>query len=81
MNDDTVVSVDALCNWWGAANGPSGAGPGSGDSITAGVVFQNWRTSAGRRMQRGRDSASRNSPGPPAPPAPTPEAQGHPGRG
>ena len=24
---------DATCNWWGSADGPSGAGPGSGDAV------------------------------------------------
>lgn len=28
---------DASPNWWGAANGPSGDGPGTGDAVTAGV--------------------------------------------
>lgn len=29
--------VDAEGNWWGAVDGPSGTGPGSGDSITVNV--------------------------------------------
>ncbi len=33
------ASADATDNWWGAANGPSGAGGGSGNSISAGVPF------------------------------------------
>jgi uncharacterized repeat protein (TIGR01451 family) len=36
----------ATVNWWGAANGPSGAGPGGGDSVGAGVNFGRYRTSA-----------------------------------
>jgi hypothetical protein len=31
------TAVDAAGNWWGAADGPSGAHAGSGDPITAGV--------------------------------------------
>jgi hypothetical protein len=34
--------VDATCNWWGAADGPSGAGPGSGDAVTGGALFDPW---------------------------------------
>ena len=33
------ASANATNNWWGAANGPSGAGGGSGDSIGAGIPF------------------------------------------
>jgi parallel beta-helix repeat protein len=36
-------SVDATCNWWGSASGPSGAGPGSGDSVSAKVTFAPWQ--------------------------------------
>ena len=32
-------TVNAACNWWGAANGPGPVGPGSGDRITTGVNF------------------------------------------
>lgn len=37
----TVVgsTANATNNWWGAVNGPSGAGGGSGSSISAGVPF------------------------------------------
>lgn len=31
-------------NWWGDASGPSGAGPGSGDPVSAGVDFSDWLT-------------------------------------
>jgi hypothetical protein len=32
--------IDATCNWWGSADGP--APTGSGDAVTAGVVFTPW---------------------------------------
>lgn len=35
--------VDAENNWWGAADGPSGVGPGSGDAVSANVDFNPWR--------------------------------------
>jgi uncharacterized repeat protein (TIGR01451 family) len=36
----------ATGNWWGAANGPAGAGPGDGDSVSAGVDYASFQTSA-----------------------------------
>jgi len=41
-----TAAVDATCNWWGAADGPSGAGPGTGDPVTTGVNFAHWLTSS-----------------------------------
>ncbi len=38
-NDAAVDALSAAPNWWGAESGPSGAGPGSGDSVSAGVLF------------------------------------------
>ncbi|MEX2501524.1 MAG: right-handed parallel beta-helix repeat-containing protein, partial [Trueperaceae bacterium] len=38
--DDGGVEVDARDNWWGAPDGPSGAGPGSGDAVTANVLYR-----------------------------------------
>lgn len=37
-------TANATNNWWGAANGPSGAGGGSGSSISAGVPFTPFLT-------------------------------------
>ena len=31
--------LDAQQNWWGAVNGPSGSGPGSGDAVSSDVQF------------------------------------------
>jgi uncharacterized repeat protein (TIGR01451 family) len=41
-NDGTSEVIDAELNWWGAADGPSGAGPGSGDAISANVDADPW---------------------------------------
>ena len=34
--------LDAENNWWGACDGPSGVGPGSGDAVSANVDFDPW---------------------------------------
>ena len=36
--------VDATCNWWGAADGPSEQGSGSGDAVSTNVEFAPWLT-------------------------------------
>ncbi len=45
-NDSQTAVVDATLNWWGDASGPSGEGPGSGDSVTSNVLYDPWFTSA-----------------------------------
>jgi predicted outer membrane repeat protein len=52
FNSDTAVNVIsgtmplvATGNWWGTVDGPSGAGPGSGDSISSGVNYSDFLTS------------------------------------
>jgi len=40
-----VGQLDAACNWWGDASGPSGDASGSGSSVSGSVVFQPWNTS------------------------------------
>lgn len=40
------INVNATFNWWGNANGPSGSGPGNGDPVSQGVLFDPWFTSA-----------------------------------
>jgi parallel beta-helix repeat protein len=34
--------LDATYSWWGADDGPSGAGPGGGDAVSANVDFVPW---------------------------------------
>lgn len=36
--------VDATNNWWGAVDGPSGVGVGSGDAVSTNVNFTPWLT-------------------------------------
>jgi len=38
----TAFTVDATCNWWGAASGPGPVGPGTGDGVSTAVTFANW---------------------------------------
>ena len=33
LGPNQAVPIDVSCNWWGSANGPAGAGPGTGDPI------------------------------------------------
>ena len=40
------AETDWRRNWWGNINGPSGAGPGSGDAISANVLYQPWWSDA-----------------------------------
>lgn len=42
QNDDAGGTVDAKENWWGAADGPSGEGPGSGDAVSTNVDYFPW---------------------------------------
>jgi VCBS repeat-containing protein len=42
MTNITQTPADAECNWWGAASGPGGSGPGSGDSVGSNIDFKPW---------------------------------------
>jgi hypothetical protein len=42
VENATGVNVTLENNWWGAADGPSGEGPGSGDPVGPGVDFVPW---------------------------------------
>ena len=44
-----TTQLNASCNWWGSPDGPSGAGPGSGDAIVVDALaptpmFMPWAT-------------------------------------
>ncbi len=41
-NIDPSVTVNAKNNWWDNINGPGGAGPGTGDSVSAYVDYYPW---------------------------------------
>jgi cysteine-rich repeat protein len=50
-NDDGVIfnaganpDLNAENNWWGAASGPSGSGPGAGDTVGADIDFDPFNT-------------------------------------
>jgi len=42
--NDTTNLIHAENNWWGACDGPSGVGPGSGDPVSADVDYDPWST-------------------------------------
>lgn len=46
LYNSTGVDANAVGNWWGAGNGPSGNGPGSGDAVSDNVTFAPWGTDA-----------------------------------
>ena len=43
-NATSSVFVDARYNYWGASDGPSGEGPGSGEPVSTYVDFTPWLT-------------------------------------
>ncbi|MGK2863264.1 MAG: T9SS type A sorting domain-containing protein [Chitinophagaceae bacterium] len=42
--NENGTAVNATCNWWGHASGPSGAGPGTGNPVGPNVIFSPWAT-------------------------------------
>lgn len=45
VTNKAAAPLAAGNNWWGDASGPSGAGSGSGDAVSANVGFAPWLTS------------------------------------
>jgi len=41
-NFSSETNPDATCNWWGDDSGPSSVGPGSGDAVSANVLYNPW---------------------------------------
>lgn len=79
VNRDAAVALAATCNWWGAAGGPSGAGPGPGDSVSAGTTFQPWLTAEPPSACNGPLPPPANDPPattPPTSPTPDPPVEG-----
>jgi conserved repeat domain len=46
VNNTVTGTLDATCNWWGAANGPGPVGPGSGDPVSTNVNFTPFLSSS-----------------------------------
>ena len=42
VTNKATAQLDAENNWWGAADGPSGNGPGTGDAVSTNVDFDPW---------------------------------------
>ena len=44
LNNENAVVIDAECNWWGSASGPTTASNpgGTGDDVSANVDYQPW---------------------------------------
>ncbi|MBD3168278.1 MAG: S8 family serine peptidase [candidate division Zixibacteria bacterium] len=44
INNSGIITIDADSNWWGAPDGPSGGGSGSGDAISGNIAYQPYLT-------------------------------------
>lgn len=47
LNNTTAQTVTAAYNWWGHASGPGGVGTGSGDEVSANVIYAPWLSAEG----------------------------------
>lgn len=50
-NGSPSTPVDGRFNYWNSATGPSGSGPGTGQSVSSGVNFEPWLIAAGSTPQ------------------------------
>ncbi|MEA2787460.1 MAG: hypothetical protein QOF71_3564 [Candidatus Eremiobacteraeota bacterium] len=46
VDNESTYNVNAINNWWGAANGPGPVGPGAGDRVTLNVTYAPWLRNA-----------------------------------
>ncbi len=60
-NETSGTLVSAELNWWNSGSGPSGSGPGAGQSVSAGVRFEPWLTAAASSPQFVTTFALKNS--------------------
>jgi len=51
VNNTPATVVDARMNWWNSNLGPSGSGPGTGQSVSTGVSYEPWLGAAGSNPQ------------------------------
>jgi flagellar hook assembly protein FlgD len=51
INQTPTLAVAATFNWWGSNSGPSGSGPGSGQSVSTGATFEPWLGTAASSPQ------------------------------
>ena len=51
LKNEDASEVDAEENWWGAADGPGGIGPGSGSTISGNVDYEPWWADAAMTLQ------------------------------
>ncbi|MEM7538797.1 MAG: hypothetical protein AAF639_41945 [Chloroflexota bacterium] len=46
LDNQSSVQIDVRNTWWGAANGPGGIGPGTGNAVQGDVLFDPWLIAA-----------------------------------
>jgi len=56
VKNDAASTVNATRNYWGAADGPGGHGPGSGDKVSTNVTYSPWYTD--EKMTTTKEEAS-----------------------